>query len=142
MTEHTLNITWTVSRGRNTYGYHVVTLCERGEVKARCNGGGYDMRGTVFAEWLENAFQERLLKIGSRLSYQVNKKGERSRNEAKNHLYGGTFNRQKNKVTLDGGCGFSSIERIAEAIGLKVRLIDASKGTDIVLVSDSKAAEE
>lgn len=50
---HELTVTWTVSRGRDTYGYNIVTLRERGDVVARCNGGGYDMRGTVFADWLE-----------------------------------------------------------------------------------------
>lgn len=43
-------------------------------------------------------------------------------------------------MTLDGGCGFSSIQRIAEAIGLKVRQIDAGKKVDIVLVTDTRVS--
>lgn len=138
--ERTLHITFGTSRGAETYGYAVVSLREFGALKARCNGGGYDMRGTVFAEWLQKEYQARLLEIGLRFSYQRNKKGESRRNEARNHLYGGTFDRKENRVNLDGGCGFSSITRIAEAIGLKVRLLDAGKKQDIILVSDTQEA--
>lgn len=135
--ERVLQIKWSISKGRFTQGYRIASLREHGEVKARCHGGGYDMRGTVFAEWLEKEFQSRLVKIGSRMSYQRHKNGDTRRNEAGNNLYGGTFDRGKRHVALDGGCGFSSIQRIAEAIGLTVRSIDGGKSEDIILVVDT-----
>lgn len=137
--EHTLHITFGTSRGRDTYGYTVVTLREAGQVKARCNGGGYDMRGTVFADWLQAEYQDRLMTIRSRMESRCSKAAGYRTHKAKNSLYGGTWNTDRKSVTLDGGCGFESIRRIAKAIGLKVRQIDAGKKVDILLVTDTKA---
>lgn len=65
MDEITFNaeIKWTVSRGRDTYGYNICTLYIRGQKVARCNGGGYDMQGTVFGSWLAYAYADRLMKL-------------------------------------------------------------------------------
>jgi hypothetical protein len=52
-TTHVLRLKWTTSRGRDTYGWNVVTLTdETTGRKYRAKGGGYDMTGTVFASWL------------------------------------------------------------------------------------------
>lgn len=59
----TLEIKWTVSRARDTSGYNVCTLYVDGRKAARCNGGGYDMKGTVLGNWLASAFADRLLKL-------------------------------------------------------------------------------
>lgn len=150
--EHTLHVTFGTSRGRDTYGYTLVTLRENGKVKARCNGGGYDMRGTVFADWLYAEYQAQLLelaKISDRFPRYVWNavKGEGSSyvypdRDKRESLYGGHFyingssDNRVPHVTLDGGCGFSSMVRIAEAIGLTVRQIDAGKHADIILVSE------
>lgn len=48
-----LALKWTVSRARDTHGYNVVTLTDTSTDRSfRAIGGGYDMEGTVFAEWL------------------------------------------------------------------------------------------
>ena len=60
---HTLYIKWGTSRGRDTYGYTTCTLRENGTKLAACNGGGYDMRGTVFGGWLAVAYREKLLTL-------------------------------------------------------------------------------
>lgn len=60
---HTLLIRWGTSRGRNTYGYTTCSLSEHGKRLAACNGGGYDMRGTVFGTWLAAAYRDRLLQL-------------------------------------------------------------------------------
>lgn len=62
-TSTTLEIKWTVSRGRDSYGYNVCTLFVDGMKAARCNGGGYDMKGTVLGSWLAKAYADRLLKL-------------------------------------------------------------------------------
>ncbi len=59
-TSTNLEIRWTTSRGRDTYGYNVVTLYVDGEKAARCNGGGYDMEGTVIGTFIARAFADRL----------------------------------------------------------------------------------
>jgi hypothetical protein len=52
----TIEITWGTSRGRDTYGYTVCSLRYNGRLIARCNGGGYDMRGTVIGNFVTWAF--------------------------------------------------------------------------------------
>jgi hypothetical protein len=60
----TIEITWGTSRGRDTYGYTVCSLRYNGRLISRCNGGGYDMRGTVVGNFVTWAFapELRLLK--------------------------------------------------------------------------------
>jgi hypothetical protein len=59
----TLEFKWTVSRGRDSYGYNICTLFLDGEKVARCNGGGYDMKGTCLGDFIADRFADRLLKL-------------------------------------------------------------------------------
>lgn len=59
----TLEFKWTVSRGRDTYGYNICTLYADGTRVARCNGGGYDMEGTVLGSFIARNFRDRLLRL-------------------------------------------------------------------------------
>lgn len=63
MTTKQLHFKWTISRGRDTYGYNICTLLVDGEKKGRCMGGGYDMQGTAFADWLQNEYQKELIEL-------------------------------------------------------------------------------
>jgi hypothetical protein len=58
-----LHIKWTVSRARDSYGYNVCTLYVDGDKAARCNGGGYDMRGTVVGDWIARTFPDKLRQL-------------------------------------------------------------------------------
>lgn len=163
MRQHHLVITWGTSRGRDTYGYTTAVLRENGEKKAACSGGGYDMRGTVFADWLQNAYQDRLIELAKAGKFKrIVWNGKMADGESaydypdsgkREELYGGNFyenggrvwageakNRKQfpPRVTLDGGCGFSSITKIAEACGLAVVTIDAGKKSDVILVTDTR----
>lgn len=168
---HELRITYGTSRGAETYGYGVVTLYECGAKKARTSGGGYDMRGTVFADWLSAAYQDRLLVLAKKKrgvfaravwNKAMNDESEYVRTDAarKVELYGATYYPKGSRdgiwdrkgdlkkyiaktphVTLDGGCGFDSIRRIAEAIGLKVRTVNGGKKLDILIIEDTKAVK-
>lgn len=60
---HELRITYGTSRGAESYGYGLVQLFERGKKVASTCGGGYDMRGTVFADWLTATYQDRLIAL-------------------------------------------------------------------------------
>lgn len=112
---------WTVSRGRDTYGYNICTLYIDGVKVSSCNGGGYDMQGTCLAEWLQEIAIEELKHLTTNygsstpdrkgyygLSYRNSKTKKRQRRFSKDCT-----------VSLDGGCGFSSIERIGNAIGYR-----------------------
>ena len=58
----TILFTYGVSRGRDTYGYNIVTLTSSAQGKKfRCMGGGYDMHGQVLGEYVQYcATQEQL----------------------------------------------------------------------------------
>ena len=51
-----LEFKWTVSRGRNTYGYNICTLYANGKKVSKCNGGGYDMEGVCLAMFISLKF--------------------------------------------------------------------------------------
>ena len=50
--KQTLEFIWTVSRGRETYGYNICSLYSNGVKVSSCNGGGYDMQGVCLANYL------------------------------------------------------------------------------------------
>lgn len=116
-----LSISWSVSRGQDTYGYNICRLDSYNTGKRyRCIGGGYDMIGTVFGDWLEDEYQERLHKF-----FATQEKTEGYSN-VKN-FYGARI-RDDGSVSLDGACGIDCMIRIAEAIGIEVEREYKSKG--------------
>lgn len=134
MTTKQLHFKWTISRGRDTYGYNICTLLVDGEKVGRCNGGGYDMQGTSFAHWLEKEYQTELCILFSKEIKDIEPKTDcrsyKSGDTTIKHMaaydfYGATiYQNGKNlsvRVGLDGGCGMDSMKRIAEAIGIKLQ---------------------
>ena len=120
-----LALKWTLSRAAETYGYNVVTLT--GSRRSfRTVGGGYDMVGSVFAQWLACAYPERLAAIADR-AHNVHTPGrsghERSDVPASVSLYGLTRTAGTSAVHLDGGCGLESMRAIAQAIGVEVQSV-------------------
>lgn len=123
-----LEIKYTVSRGRDTYGYNIVSLIDV-DKKYKASGGGYDMVGTVFADWLEANYHDRLHKL---LEIHIG--------EPDNGFYG-LFLRSTG-VVLDGACGFDCIKRIAQAIGLEIKTIwKRNHGYTYIIVDDKKGEE-
>lgn len=142
-----LALSWGTSKGRDTYGYNIARLdapswvvvnpetkewTERRAAKRyRSMGGGYDMTGTVVGDWLEERYQDRLLKIKHRISCHILGGGKRSQTVG---LYGGTYftagehSCGNEYVSLDGACGIRSMETIAEAIGVSLTAIVNRKG--------------
>lgn len=116
-----LSISWSTSRGADTYGYNICRLNTSQGETIRCMGGGYDMVGTVFGDWLEREYQPELLAIAGRFS-RYTKAESFVRRDDPEALYGGTYYADKAtpKVSLDGACGIDSMRRIADAIGLDV----------------------
>lgn len=99
---------------------------------AHAGGGGYDKRGTCLGEFLTDTFQPELLRIAKRAgaSYRDTADGlQRVEDEAAGRydsrsLYGMTTYRNRRgkaeRVRLDGACGYESMVRVAEAIGLRI----------------------
>ena len=109
-----------VSRDQDTYGYTICRLDDRETGKRyRCKGGGYDMLGTVFGDWLQDVYQKELVAHVANLvqtdcGYAV------AGCKKVDGLCGLTIN-PNGTITLDGACGLKSMIRIAEAIGLDVQ---------------------
>ena len=122
-----LVLSWSVSKGRATYGYNICRLDDRNNGKRfLCMGGGYDMIGTVFGEWLQENYQEKLQEIKARSHYITDENGTGS-NPRSDSLYGMRW-KTDNTISLDGACGIESMTRIAEAIGLEVERDYIKKG--------------
>ena len=99
-----LALSWSTSKGRDTYGYNICRLdnCNT-DKRHKCIGGGYDMVGTVVGEYLEEAFQDRLVAAGSVVT----------------GLYG-TRRTAEGKVSINGACGLECVIKIAEVIGVNI----------------------
>lgn len=127
-----LVLSWTTSKGRDTYGYNICRLDDRetGE-RFRCMGGGYDMVGTVFAQWLCANYQEKLLKIKDRAAYTFSKEhGNTPNNSPDTVFYGMRFYVDDNRIYIDGACGLDCVINIAEKIGLDVERDYIKKGVN------------
>jgi hypothetical protein len=150
---------WTISRARDTYGWNVCKLYVNGQVVAGCNGGGYDMVGTVFGTYLERAFSARLVErikehhyglyffdpnydVGKQkapvddlfikdgdpeLTIEEAEKQGKSLGLARYQAaYSATTKLPDETHTvahIDGGCGMSSVERIAKSIGVTIEMV-------------------
>lgn len=119
MTAHTLKITHGTSYARETNGYPTVTVTDELGRKAKCMGGGYDMNGTVLAEWICAVYPDRVAKLGERAYYTykpgtgtvVNRDG----------LYGVHYDAGTGATRIDGAVGVSTVERMArEELGLTI----------------------
>ena len=61
--EKILEFKWTVSKGRDTYGYNICSLYVDGRKVSSCNGGGYDMKATALGNWTARAYEKRLVSL-------------------------------------------------------------------------------
>jgi hypothetical protein len=117
-----LALSWSVSRGRDTYGYNIARLDDREtDVRYRCMGGGYDMTGTVFGDYLTERHQ---LALAALASEGVEYVGTHKKHPT---LYG-LFFRADGSAYCDGACGLESMLRIAQFIGLAVRRTHNKRG--------------
>lgn len=140
MSESTyLEVKWSISRGRDTYGYNIVTLTDTTTGKRyRCMGGGYDMTGTVFGQWLEDVHQDELTTLTPDYINHYREDGSyggrTNHGDSDSYFYGLTFHDEPSRIDgdsavstfrritarLDGAAGFESMRRVAQAVGLTV----------------------
>jgi len=91
------------------------------------------MQGTCLGNWLQNAFQVELLNLfatkkGKQYGDYTNSKGQKVARHDFDGLYGAIEHntwidekKAKTAIILDGACGFDSMRRIAEAIGIQLK---------------------
>lgn len=123
-----LSLSWSTSRGKDTYGYNICRLDDRnsGE-RFKCCGGGYDMVGTVFADWLMANYPIELCGLNVFANHFVSKsEGHVSNPNGK--YYGTRYYVDENRMYIDGACGLDSVLEIAKAIGLDVQREYITKG--------------
>ena len=138
-----LAISWSVSRGRDSYGYNICRLDSRQSgSRYKCNGGGYDMIGTVFGDWLEAEYQRELVEHVKELpKIPYGTIGRLQISEEINPSYYGLTIREDGSVALDGACGINCMIRIAEAIGLEVQWEGNRKGHTVGYFVSPKVEE-
>jgi hypothetical protein len=145
MMRFNIKIRWGTSRGRDTWGYTTCSLFENGTRMAACNGGGYDMQGTVLGSWIARRFAAQLRKLTKEFygltfhdpNYnpgkavvegetveQREKDGKSVGLERYQAFYSASSKLPTEKHTipcLDGACGWSCMEKVLEAIGGKIQ---------------------
>mgnify|MGYP000113658619 CR=1 FL=1 len=123
-----LTLKHSISKAQDTYGYNRITLQDTTTGKKyTAVGGGYDMVGTVFAEWLQDNYQTVLLTIADKAYYLYDGK-TLSHNPLPQTCYGMTTYTHKDYVELDGSCGLECMLDIAKAAGISVQRQVDKKG--------------
>lgn len=134
-----LNFKWTISRGRDTYGYNICSLWVDDTKVSSCNGGGYDMEGTCLAEYMMKVFADKLKTLKANYGSGDKNKG----------FYGlrfwahgksRPFYRIGYTVALDGGCGFESMRKILKEIGYGIRQISSGRNHTTFLMYEREVA--
>ena len=167
--EYKLVFKWGISKGRDTYGYTNCVLWVNEKKVAMCNGGGYDMQGTIFGNWVANNFKEEL----NELKIPMNKRNDKNIQEyyglsfhdpnydPNNEIINGETVKEREKAgksigleryqsfykkssnipterhtipSINGACGFSSVEKIIKGLGYKLKYIDSSAKQTIYLL--------
>ena len=124
-----LTLSWSTSKGRDTYGYNICRLDDRNNgQRFRTIGGGYDMIGTVFGQWLETYYQKELMEISQQAKRVFNQQKEWIDCGRSDSFYGMNYYVNDGRISLDGACGLECMIRIAEAIGLEVERDHIAKG--------------
>jgi hypothetical protein len=113
-----MEFVWTVSRGRDTYGYNICSLYIDGVKVSSCNGGGYDMEGTALADWMESKYRLELTKLNSDDYYGLcfwNDKRKKRQKRWSKHC----------SVSLDGACGMSSMQEVLKRFGYMMEYVNS-----------------
>lgn len=158
----TLTIRWGVSRGRNSYGYTTCSLRNHhGKRVAACNGGGYDLHGTVIGEWIARTFPKDLRKLSvpftglswhdpsfnpgkaitadaSKTVEEAEAAGESLGLDRYQAFYAASSDvptKQHTVPLINGGCGLSSMMRILRAIGLDLHEAASTSKLDVYTIT-------
>lgn len=116
---HSVSITWSTSRGRDTYGWNICRATSRQTDKTyRTMGGGYDMVGTVIGEWFASEYQAELKQLAHE-NLEGFKPYGLSGSTLHNGAFYGMYIKANGTVYLDGACGLECMLRIIEACGFE-----------------------
>ena len=124
--QHNLELKYSISRARDTDGYNVVTLVDHGK-KYRAMGGGYDMIGTVFADWLKSNYLS--LIVEKICPDSVRNLDGTTTDFLEAGFYGFSIWHDEEGVhyALDGACGLECMVKIARACGMEVTRVHSGR---------------
>lgn len=88
-----------------------------GDQVATAGGCGYDRRGAAFGFLVSELLQPQLLLLAKKVC-KPKKRGDRWIRS--DRFYGLTLDREKNRATIDGGCGLESVQKVLGAIGFSL----------------------
>jgi hypothetical protein len=110
----------------------------------KAGGYGYDKKGTVLGDLINTYFNEELKKLPSDMGGNVNRKrggfyglrhyNPKAKSHSRTYLKRATTNTQS---SVDGGCGFNSMESILNKIGFKLTFVKESSN-EIIYTLNSK----
>ena len=108
-----INLKWTTSKARDTFGYNRLTGTAMGDKYVAC-GGGFDMIGSVLGSFIADHFQA-LLKDHAK---DLERRAVSSQNTFPAHY--GLYEKSDGSIYIDGACGEECVYAIAKAAGLEV----------------------
>lgn len=124
-----LEIYTSTSRGAETYGYTIRGLVCNGKRWRTC-GGGYDMTGTVVADYFSDTHQDALAELVKANTDKLVDCNYSVPGYLKIPEFYGLTISPAGEIRLDGGCGMSSIQKIIEACGFEMDYsFDYRRGT-------------
>ena len=115
-----VEIRCTVSRGRETYGYNIISLYLNGVKESSCMHGGYDMAGTCLGMYMKDTYADDLQKVNCKDLYgfqHINTKTHRPQRRGSKNSY----------VSLDGGCGWNCMTEVLGRLGWGLRYSGEAK---------------
>ncbi len=119
---------WTTSQARDTYGYNICTLRDARDSKLSSTcGGGYDMQGKAFGEFINQTFPEELKRINSADFYGLTHYNRKTRKMQK-------FGSKHTNSYVDGACGFNCMQKIIAKIGFDYKFITENKTSKIYVL--------
>lgn len=123
MQNYRLYFSYSTSRGRDTYGYTIVSLREAGTDRLidRQIGGGYCMRGACLGNFIKQEFGDRLEELAPDID----------------NLYG-LARGHNGKLYVSGSAGINSMAHILKALGYELYTYNAGKNRDMVLIDKIK----
>ena len=108
-------LSWSMKVSRSSDGGFVSVLTDEEDAKYKCSGGGYDMRGTCLAMWLNQNYRLRLNKLAE-LTVKKAEEGEKQR------PYG-----LSDEGIIGIGIGEDAVIRIAKEIGIEITSVYKSR---------------
>jgi hypothetical protein len=128
-------LSWSMKVSRSSDGGFVSVLTDEEDKKYKCSGGGYDMRGTCLAMWLNENYRLRLNKLAE-ITVRKAEDGEKQR------PYG-----LSDKGVVEYAIGENAVIKIAEQIGINLDSVyksRRSKNSECIgfLVKESPVAME